>query len=657
MSEVKFNLIDSYKTLHGTIHGSVADATVAALSAEPETIAELEAALARYIKPLDDSSPFATLHSIVHSSASCAADRPLDARPWDAGIVVIDLAARIVAVESTYSLPQAEGEVHYHDGTCATDIPVMYRLPDDWLFVNSVEAYQWSRERRTAERLAMAPLDVREVLYGVPLLDFIVHEFGKIDISKASTPAEHAEEHAAADHKVEYDGPDNDATENAIAGDAVANDAAANDDAAKDALAEAVSNIHARWLMTPREDLRGQSPREVLLARQDFIDFDMHTRTMQWSFQNEGPPCLAKNSFAYRFAGFGSHEFFIYYDLVRHLMWTLIDLRQNQSPTSNVPSPTSDSRTLTAHVHGLTPGDQNPFDSISPISNQHSTLESPTQLGMSRGQEGGLAPAPVLRGSSPTPGSPAGQPGWGGTIREGVRNQHSAPEPAAQLGISHGQEGGHAPALLSAGSSAAQTPRPRAPSPAMSAEREQVSTTCGPGSPAGQPGWGGGSGWVNDVVATLDQIKTTWLETPQPEYGNRIPAILIDNERKRLPEAMRPRDMIIDEDCPMCQMFGDETTPLGMGVGFWHLDGCNMDEDFAFSSYKTREEWEAENRRQEEFRKEFDRKWEERQQRIARGEILESDPFFDPDPFPGLELDDSSLIFKESIDDSEEFPQ
>ena len=29
-----------------------------------------------------------------------------------------------------------------------TEIPVLYRLPDDWLFVNSVEAYQWSRERR-----------------------------------------------------------------------------------------------------------------------------------------------------------------------------------------------------------------------------------------------------------------------------------------------------------------------------------------------------------------------------------------------------------------------------------------------------------------------------------------------------------------------------
>src|SRR6266851_9598409 len=108
MSEVKLNLIDAQETLHGTIHGSVADAAVAALSAEPETIAELQAALARYIKPRDEVSPFASFCS-TKSSDGVAINLPrLDLEPWDAGIVVIDLAARIVAVESTYSLPQTQ---------------------------------------------------------------------------------------------------------------------------------------------------------------------------------------------------------------------------------------------------------------------------------------------------------------------------------------------------------------------------------------------------------------------------------------------------------------------------------------------------------------------------------------------------------------------
>ena len=56
MSEIKLNLTDSQRIIHGTIHGSIADTTVAALSAEPETIAELEAALARYIKPTSQAA-------------------------------------------------------------------------------------------------------------------------------------------------------------------------------------------------------------------------------------------------------------------------------------------------------------------------------------------------------------------------------------------------------------------------------------------------------------------------------------------------------------------------------------------------------------------------------------------------------------------------
>jgi len=44
VSEVKLNLIDAQQILCGTIHGSIGDACVAALSAEPEIISELEAA-------------------------------------------------------------------------------------------------------------------------------------------------------------------------------------------------------------------------------------------------------------------------------------------------------------------------------------------------------------------------------------------------------------------------------------------------------------------------------------------------------------------------------------------------------------------------------------------------------------------------------------
>ena len=146
MSEVKLNLVDADSIRAGTIHGSVADRCVAALTADPETIAELETALARYIKP-NDSSEFAWFSS----------RNEIDSEPWDAGIVIIDLAARVVAAESTYSQPAPEGVVEYHNGKHGTDVPIRYLLDHSWLFVNSAEAYEWSAARRRFERQAKLP--------------------------------------------------------------------------------------------------------------------------------------------------------------------------------------------------------------------------------------------------------------------------------------------------------------------------------------------------------------------------------------------------------------------------------------------------------------------------------------------------------------------
>ncbi len=234
-------------------------------------------------------------------------------------------------------------------------------------------------------------------------------------------------------------------------------------------LAEIVRDIHRRWLLTPRGDLRGQSPRDVLLAKQDLINFDLESRAMQWSIQLEGPPCLDRNSFAYRFAGFGTHEWVTYYYMIRHLIWSAVDI--------------------------------------------------------------------------------AG---------------------SASVGDS------------------SQT----------------------------------------EIIAALNRVKSAWLNEPNKEFEGP-PINTIDNERRRLPEAMGGRSMVIDEDCPVCKMMGDEAE-AGLGIYFWHLDGCNMDDEFAFSTFRTIEEWQTDQREMEERHKEFDRKWKEREERIARGEVLEPDPFFDP---------------------------
>src|SRR5437667_10806286 len=126
---------------------------VASLSAEPQTVIEVEAAVARFIRPTDQG-PFVSFKPGVNDE------------PWDAGVVLVDLAAHVLASESLYSQPEKEGEVTYHDGTKATDEAVLYRVPDDWVFLNSLAEYKAVRARRRAELSENSPLEARPLLYG-----------------------------------------------------------------------------------------------------------------------------------------------------------------------------------------------------------------------------------------------------------------------------------------------------------------------------------------------------------------------------------------------------------------------------------------------------------------------------------------------------------
>jgi hypothetical protein len=189
--------------------------------------------------------------------------------PFDAGIMVIDLAARVVAVESTYSLPLAEGEIHYHDGEQLTDFKIPYRVADDWLFVFSIEAYKGLNLNRRENREKRVPLDERAILYGLEMLRFL------------------AEKILAAQN------PDD---ENLF------------------------TEIHAEWLMTGRASLGGKSPREVMFEEHEFVEWEMNNRCLQWSFTDVCPPPLPAGSEAFARAGFGTHEIVVYYDLIRFLL-------------------------------------------------------------------------------------------------------------------------------------------------------------------------------------------------------------------------------------------------------------------------------------------------------------------------------------------------
>ena len=121
MSEVRLVVRELERDWSGTVHGGFADRTIAALSADPMTLEELEIAAAQFARPTPTPSGrlFANL-------------RPgLCDEPYDAGLVVVDLVARLVVVDSTYSSPGKKGVVEYHDGQRSTETGLQYHLADD----------------------------------------------------------------------------------------------------------------------------------------------------------------------------------------------------------------------------------------------------------------------------------------------------------------------------------------------------------------------------------------------------------------------------------------------------------------------------------------------------------------------------------------------
>jgi hypothetical protein len=256
MREVRLNLLDDKRTFTGIIDVAFGEALVAALSAEPVNVRELQGAVARFHKKGASSHLFSSLSAGFNDE------------PWDAGILIIDFPSHTVAQEIVGSSPIPSGTIQYHNGASMTDAWISYRIPDDWLYLGTILEYRAIAEARRAKYEKIVPLDARSVLYG-RVADFIVRQCLEARGLKLNDP---------------------------------------------------IATIHANWLMTPRQDLNNQTPRQVLLNKFDFITADLHSREMQWSMLNAPAPGLNTDSHAYRYAGFGVHEFVVYYHLVRSLI-------------------------------------------------------------------------------------------------------------------------------------------------------------------------------------------------------------------------------------------------------------------------------------------------------------------------------------------------
>ena len=240
--------------------------TLAALSAEPETVGELAAAMRRYLpnhRLIEDARQMTDVGTAEDQEG-----------PW----CLIDLAGLTVVAGGGFELPDPNTayQVNEDEQDQVDGFPVVWLdTPSGWLFQTSDGDWRQTVSVRAKATAAEPRVCHREVLFDRPLLEFVAEQV-QSDVTEAT--------------------------------------------AAHDRETTRTRDIHAAWLMTARADLRGRTPRQVLLADRKRIDLDLQHRAQQWSRQGDAPPALSDSSFACRFGGYGTAQIVLYFDLVRTLL-------------------------------------------------------------------------------------------------------------------------------------------------------------------------------------------------------------------------------------------------------------------------------------------------------------------------------------------------
>jgi hypothetical protein len=135
MSDIRLCVRDHEGDHWTDIHGSDGDRLIAACSNNPQTLAELCKAAETYAQGAARWVQYFERGQNFHL--------------WDAGLVIIDLTARLIVVDSGYSDPQLVDQVYYHNGSCKTSTAIPYDLTaDDWLITKQVQEWETLARRR-----------------------------------------------------------------------------------------------------------------------------------------------------------------------------------------------------------------------------------------------------------------------------------------------------------------------------------------------------------------------------------------------------------------------------------------------------------------------------------------------------------------------------
>jgi hypothetical protein len=188
-------------------------------------------------------------------------------RRSDGGHVIIDMTAKLLIADTPCPSFPRIGNVQSCDTITTLDLWLPYRIPDDWLMLSEASDWEETAVRRRSELAGSWHRDHRQVLYG-RLPRWLVEQW-----------QQRAER-----------------------------------------LEEPIPQLQESWLLTPRNDLCGKTPRDILLAKHKYIDSDVQDQGESWGITGNSPPGLAPSSHAYRFGGFGSHEVILYHEMTTYLL-------------------------------------------------------------------------------------------------------------------------------------------------------------------------------------------------------------------------------------------------------------------------------------------------------------------------------------------------
>lgn len=265
------------------------DRLLGSLSVDPLDLTELTWGWERF-GDSEPGDPFEGLESL-------AADAPWPSDPGNE--IRIDLTYRAVLIDTPWVEAEYEGGVMVASLTREGSLR-SYRcphsIPDHWLVLNDPVAWQALRACREPREPEPSPGRARRILYE-EFVPFLVEMLSRASLAEQTQGGRWK---APLDWKWaqlpqrarRHGGP---------------------------MVEDVIAECHARWMMTPREDLDGDSPRSLMLRYQSWVDRDIDQRAAQWSRTLLQPAGLRVASSAYQAAVFGSHEFLLYYDLVREL--------------------------------------------------------------------------------------------------------------------------------------------------------------------------------------------------------------------------------------------------------------------------------------------------------------------------------------------------